>query len=160
MLLRERRKTLRREADRKTLEQAQKFQRVQEGETSKERRHLLRRAIRHQCQVRIQIVMQFSTGGMDSWDSSKVPVKGRLLDLSASGCSLFTHQRLEMGQKLNVEVGMAKGPSVIAGGVVRWTKAVEGRNGYASGMEFTAIEQKARKRIHNILQEVDATLGL
>lgn len=156
----ERRKRVRRQADRELLEKAEGPRDRRHDPETKEYRHKRRRAVRHNCQVRIALRIGQSSGWMDTWNVTEHPIKGRILDLSAEGCSLFSPQQLDIGQELSLVIQLRRGGEIRAGGVVRWTKAVRERRGFASGVEFTHIAAEERRRIGAFLQELDSSIGL
>ena len=159
----DRRKTVRRQADRGLL------QRVKELEALTDRRlesrrdeigHSRRRAIRHNCKVAIAVGVAWSSGNLDTWtvDSYKVP--GRLLDLSPGGAALFTEQRFETGQDLQLAITLRDSSNINAKAVVRWVKMMPEKGGYASGVQFTHVSTKDQVRITEFLTELDTTAGL
>ena len=154
----ERRKNLRRQADQDMLERIQTFE--EGGGASKEQRRKRRRAIRHTCGVHIAIKISTAVGSMDTWNVEAHPIKGRILDLSAEGCSVFTAQRLEIGQELKLIIVLEDGTQVNTTGTIRWTKDVDTHNGYALGVQFSILEQKDQKTIHAFLGNLDRTIGL
>ncbi len=156
----ERRKLVRRQADREMLEKSGGPRDRRQDPETKEYRHKRRRAVRHNCQVRIALKLGQSSGWGDTWQVTEHPIKGRILDLSAEGCSVFSPQQLDIGQQLSLVIQLRRGGEIRAGGVVRWTKAVQEHRGFASGVEFVHLMQNDRQRIAAFLQELDATIGL
>ena len=160
----ERRKVIRRRADRELLQQIQGMQEFDSGQASKEKRRRRRRAIRHNCTVNMALKIdsrgQAGPRGLDTWTVTEHPVKGRILDVSGVGCSVFSAKPLEIGQELSLVVGLTGGVKIGSKGMVRWMKAVDQRDGYAAGIEFTLIENKDRDLIEKFLTELDATVGL
>ena len=155
----ERRKMVRRQADRELLERFRASQGADDPD-NRAQRHMRRRAIRHNCEVRIGLRLRQSSGNLDVWTESELPVAGRLLDLSEEGCSLFTKDRLEMGQELHLAVALKNAQTFEGTGVVRWAKAVPEKHGFASGVQFTALQPNAQKNITAFLKHLDATIGL
>jgi c-di-GMP-binding flagellar brake protein YcgR len=102
----------------------------------------------------------WSSGNLDTWtvDSYKVP--GRLLDLSPGGAALFTEQRFETGQDLQLAITLRDGSNINAKAVVRWVKMIPEKGGYASGVQFTQVSSKDQVRIAEFLTELDTTAGL
>jgi len=160
----ERRKMIRRKGDRELLHRIQGMHEFDAGQASKEKRRRRRRAIRHNCTVdialRIDCRAQGGSRGLDTWSVTDHPVKGRILDVSGVGCSVFCAQPLEIGQELSLVIGLLGGVTIDSKGMVRWMKAVVQRGGYAAGIEFTHIENEDRDRIETFLQELDDTVGL
>ncbi len=156
----ERRKMLRRQADREMVHLLEQLQARRQEDRSREERHMRRRAIRHTCKVHIALRIHENWGRSDEWTVSEHPVKGRLLDLSDEGCSIFSRQQLDIGQKLNLIVVLRDGSKIRASGVVRWNKAVKEHDGYAAGVQFISIENGDRRRIHAFLMELDESIGL
>ena len=160
-MFRERRKQHRRTEDatvRKEL--AELRQQLQEDSGQKELRRKRRRAIRHICKVHIALRIAHATGDSHDWVLNEYPIKGRILDLSAEGCSVFTKDQLDMGQELNLAISLQNGSPIRTVSIVRWTKAIEAKNGFAAGVQFVHIEDKGPKRIRKFLDTLDATAGL
>ena len=160
----ERRKTVRREADRELLKKAHLAAAGaddrQGPDAQKAAERLRRRAIRHNCKVGIQMVIGHASGYSDDWSVDSVKIGGRVLDLSAGGASLFTKQSFETGQQLRLIVQLRDGSKIGTNGTVRWVKEVPQRHGYASGVEFGEVPGKDRKKIAKFLTELDHTSGL
>lgn len=162
----ERRNTIRRQADRDLIARmnasgGQTPVHDPRGEVwNKEFRHKRRHAIRHNCTVHISLEIKYRTGVRDTWNTEQHPVKGRLLDLSADGASLFMAQPLEIGQGISLSIGLQDSRQILAKGAVRWTKGVEKRSGFASGVQFTQISAQDRQKIQDYLKELDDTIGL
>lgn len=165
--MQERRKFIRRQADRDLLQRYQALlMRVEQLETmasveeSRELRHKRRRTIRHLCHVRIGLLIGFHSGRDDVWTVEQLPIKGRLLDLSAEGCALFTHQSFDIGQNISLNIEVTGGRHIKATGLVRWTKQLREKGGFASGVQFQKIGEDDLKILHNFLDELDRTIGL
>lgn len=162
----ERRKLIRRQADRELLARVAQVMQGGAGDASREetwareQRHKRRHAIRHNCSVHLRLEVTHRAGGDDGWSVDLFPLKGRLLDLSAEGASVFTAGTLQIGQPLSLIIGLQDGRQINARGHVRWTKGVEKRDGYASGLQFSQISDQARKIIVHFLRELDETIGL
>lgn len=149
---------VRRQADRDLLNKLQLAQGVKDQDKESRRKH--RRAIRHNCEVRIALQLTHAAGNADVWEATEHPVKGRILDLSAEGCQLFVGQALEIGQKLSLVIALRTGHKIQTRGTIRWTKAVPQKNGFASGVQFSGLSAKDEKHIVAFLNELDATIGL
>jgi len=160
MAVQERRKMVRRQTDREMIKRFQAMGAEGESPESRELRHLRRRAIRHHCQVHIAIKVSHASASDDVWTVDEFKVKGRILDLSAEGCSLFTLQQLDIGQELNLIIELQNGKRIRACGVIRWTKRVTDRNGFASGVQFTHIQPGDQRLVLAFLEELDRTIGL
>lgn len=164
--MQERRKTIRRQADREVLARPNTASDPASGQDprgevwSKEFRHKRRHAIRHNCTVHISLEIKYRTGAMDTWNTEQHPVKGRLLDLSGEGASLFTAQPLEIGQGISLLIGLQDSRQIRAKGAVRWTKGIEKRSGFASGVQFTQISGQDRQAVQDYVKELDETIGL
>ncbi|HPO17053.1 MAG TPA: PilZ domain-containing protein [Candidatus Hydrogenedentes bacterium] len=157
-MLQERRKTVRRQADRDMM---QKLQEARRGEdASREERHRRRRAIRHTCKVNMGLRIKHSTGQSDTWSETEHPIAGRILDLSLDGCSIFSGIQLDIGQDMNLVIEVRNGRKIQAAGIVRWTKYVREHAGFASGLQFTAISPKDRQTVDAFLKELDENIGL
>ncbi len=149
---------VRRQADRDLLARLQLAQ--GEKDPGKETRRKQRRAIRHNCEVRIALRLSHAAGGSDIWEATEHPIKGRILDLSIEGCQLFVGQPLEIGQELSLVIALRTGHRVETPGVIRWTKAVPQKNGFACGVQFSPLKPKDEKHIMAFLKELDATIGM
>jgi len=138
--------------------------RTEPHEMTREQRHRRRRTIRHDCKVQIALRVAFSENdpreGHDTWTVSEHAVKGRLLDLSHDGCSVFVKQPLEIGQALSLKIALKSGVTVPAQGVVRWTRAIHEHSGYGSGIQFASLSAEGRKEILKYLDYLERTIGL
>jgi hypothetical protein len=156
----ERRKKVRRQGDRDFLARVQQMQ----GDTAEDEasvRQLRRRAIRHSCTVHIAPRAQMEEEQEEA-ETAPVdhPIKGRLLDLSNDGCSLFTLEPFELGGGLSLIIGLRSGSKVAAAGTIRWTKVIPQRQGHATGVLFERLDRREAKLIQGFLQELDETIGL
>jgi len=163
----ERRKTVRRHADRELLKRVAELQSMldRRGESGAESKresagHARRQIIRHNCKVAIAVKVGVSSGYGDTWDVASVRVKGRILDLSTGGASLFTEQRFETGQELALVIRLRDGEDIHANSTVRWVKMVPQKGGYASGVQFTHMSDKDRRLLGKFLTELEQTAGL
>ena len=158
----ERRKTIRRDADRSLWMRVQELeQQADRRSQSNEDKHARRRAIRHNCAVLIHLNMQYAAGGpVDTWQDASIKIKGRILDLSAGGASLFTHERLEIGQSLRMTIILSDNVQINVGGQARWVKAIPEKQGYATGVQFQNATENDRVLILRFLNQLDATAGL
>ncbi|MFA6245212.1 MAG: PilZ domain-containing protein [Candidatus Hydrogenedentales bacterium] len=116
--------------------------------------------IRHSCQVSIEMVIGKAAGASDVWSVNAVKVKGRLLDLSLEGASLFTKHPLETGQELKLSIALGDGAKVHAASTVRWIKAIPEKGGYASGTQFRGLTEDSRRHLAKFMAELDKTVGL
>ena len=155
----ERRKAMRRESDRDMIRQIQETRRKTE-DTSQEVRHLRRRAVRHNCKVNIGLKAVYASGTGDTWNAEEFPLSGRVLDLSPEGCSIFSRDQMDIGQKPSLVIEMRKGGTIRAEGVIRWSKHVREHSGFASGVQFSNITSRDQQRITAFLQELDENIGL
>lgn len=156
----ERRKIVRRQADRDLLERSSGPPDRRVDPDTKAYRHKRRRAIRHNCRVQITLNLKHSSGYSDTWSESKHKVPGRILDLSGDGCSVFSEHGLEIGQSLGLKIQLRDAAIIESPGVVRWTRGVDQKNGFASGVQFVNPPAKTVKQIEKFLKELDATIGL
>jgi len=160
----ERRKTVRRESDRALREQLAhlKAQLAQGSgdDASHAQRQQRRRIIRHECRVGIEMLIGHAAGHSEQWSMDAIKLKGRVLDLSHDGASIFTRQRFETGQELRLTIAIGEKSHIHTNAVVRWVKDVPEKAGYASGVQFKAVAAKDQKQIDRFLQELDATVGL
>jgi len=163
----ERRKFIRRQADRDLLQRYQtlidrvhQLESMADAEERRELRHKRRRNIRHLCHVRIGLPIGFRSDRDDMWTVEQLPIKGRLLDLSAEGCAVFTHQNFDIGQNINLNIEVSGGRHIKATGLVRWTKQLPDKGGYASGVQFQKISANDINVLNHFLDELDRTIGL
>ncbi|MFP4501030.1 MAG: PilZ domain-containing protein [Candidatus Hydrogenedentota bacterium] len=165
----DKRKTVRRRADREMIARLHAIeagegpgqgQTQRQADMSREQRHKRRRAIRHECKVRIALEIVHSAGHLDTWDADTYHMKGRVLDLSIDGASLFTRETLSIGQRVGLTINLGAHETFQVRGHVRWTKAVSKKEGYASGVQFDQITTKDRERVLRFLHELDETIGL
>ena len=164
-MITERRKGMRRQSDRDLLDRLQSVQRARQGDSedegaASELRRIRRRAIRHNCEVRLSLVMSHRAGMGDVWSASEHPVKGRILDLSVEGCSVFTQNPIEIGQQLSLMLRLLDGRQIGTRGIARWTKGVPQKGGYAVGVQFETLCEKDVKAVRAFLKEMDDTVGL
>ena len=153
----ERRRTVRRQADRDLLEQMeQRSARSQDKEHARKRRH----AIRHQCTASLEIELSSSAGQSGEWSVSRQRIEARVLDLSEEGAALFTKHPLAIGQSFGLKITLDNGAMIEAVAEVRWSKHKERKNGYLSGVKFTHLAQEFHERIKAFLAELENTLGL
>ena len=162
----ERRRLIRRHADRELVKRVNDLQALMErrGESNGESKsdsagHARRHVIRHNCKVAIAVKVGVSSGYGDTWDVTSVRVKGRILDLSTGGASLFTEQPFDTGQELELVIRLRDGEDIHATGAVRWVKTVQ-NGGYASGVEFSKMSDKDRRLVGKFLAELEKTAGL
>jgi hypothetical protein len=156
----ERRKLLRRASDRQLMSQVTTLRGQMDGEVNRDLRQKRRRAIRHTCTVKISIQMGYASGASGNWNMTDHHVAGRLLDLSAEGCQLYTRDLLDIGAQLNLLITLQTGEEIKAVGVVRWNKAIPEKNGYGLGVQFTRAERDAQSSIQTYLDYLDRTGGL
>ena len=157
----ERRKTLRRESDQRLWAEVQHLREsAKDSRADKETRSKRRRAIRRNCTVGIALILEHQYGNNDTWNVEEHPIKGKLLDLSHDGASLFTGQQLDIGQPLSLRIAIDRKSPIAAQAIVRWSKSIPEKHGYASGVQFSTMEEKDRKRLIKFLQAMDATVGL
>ena len=102
----------------------------------------------------------FAAGWGASVSYNDHTVKGRILDLCPTGCAVFTREALTNGTEVGLVVHLEKRGDVPARGVVRWTKGVDAREGFACGVEFTKLQPRERDQIAIFLRDVDESIGL
>jgi c-di-GMP-binding flagellar brake protein YcgR len=119
-----------------------------------------RRAIRHNCKVHVGLKISHRGGMQDTWTTGEMAIKGRILDLSEKGCSLFTLEQLDVGQNLALIIEIKSGIQIRTEAVIRWTKRVEKQKGYASGVEFLQLPKDTVRQILNFLKDLDDSIGL
>lgn len=158
-MFQDRRKGLRRQADREMAQQLEILRDRRNGQ-SEEERHRRRRAIRHHCAVSLAVRVGMATGGSEAFTYTEHRVKGRILDLSPTGCAVFTREALSNGTEVGLVVHLDQGGDIPARGVVRWTKGVSAREGFACGIEFVNLKPPARDLITRFLQHLDDSIGM
>lgn len=158
-MFQERRKQLRRQSDRELIQQLQTL-RERRGGASEEERHRRRRAIRHHCAVSLALRIGHSSGTNSPFEYNEQMVKGRVLDLSPTGCAVFSRNGLTNGTELGLIIHLDNGGDIPARGVVRWTKGVDAREGFACGIEFTKLQPKERDLIAKFLRDLDDNVGI
>lgn len=158
-VMQERRKHVRRQADRELLRLREQIQSNLDDDGSQQRRQR-RRIIRHNCKAALDIQVGQSSGGGDNMRIRSHTIPGRVLDLSKTGASLFTHHSLEVGDDFRLLLLVENGPRIEALAAVRWIKRVEDKNGYASGVEFTKVGSRDQELLDEFLARLDSTVGL
>jgi hypothetical protein len=154
----ERRSLVRRQADRDLLEQT--LDRRQADERSTERRRKRRHVIRHNCKAALDVqIGQKKTDG-DGYLIRTHTIPGRILDLSATGASLFTHHAVEVGDDFRLVLLLENNEPIEAIAVARWVKRVEAKNGFASGIQFVKLNLEDQQRLERFLEQISATAGL
>lgn len=155
----ERRKQVRRQSDRELIQQLQILRDRRDG-NSDEERHRRRRAIRHHCAVSLAVRVGYAAGASEAFTYSEKAVKGRILDLSPTGCAVFTREPLSNGTEVGLVIHLDHKGDIPARGVVRWTKGVDAREGFACGVEFTKLQPRERDQIAKFLRDIDESIGL
>lgn len=161
--LQERRKFIRREADRHILKRVKRLQKLVDRRSNfdaEDAQRKRRRAIRHNCKVAIKMLIGHAAGVSDQWSVDAIKVEGRVLDLSAEGASLYTKQAFEAGQELRLTITLRDRSKIVTSAVVRWVKAVPEKNAYASGVEFAKVGVQDQTKIMEFLRELDESAGL
>lgn len=157
----ERRRLIRREADRHLLQRVRELESASRNcELSHEAKRARRHAIRHSCAVAISVAMGYSSGYADTWTVESAKIPGRILDLSEGGASLFTKQRLETGQQLGLAIKLRGGAVINTKSIIRWVKDAPEKGGFALGVQFSGVSAKDQSLIAKFLAELDATMGL
>jgi len=159
-VIEDRRKFTRRASDRQMHSQLEHLKGQFEGEANREMRQKRRRAIRHTCTVAISVQVGHRHAQTAAWNMTDHPVAGRLLDLSAEGCQLYTRELLDIGSQMSLLITLQTGEEIKAIGVVRWNKAVPEKKGYALGVQFTRADDNAQARIQAFIEFLDQTGGL
>lgn len=156
----ERRKTVRRQADRNLQDRMQQLEEVAQGADTKERRHLRRQAIRHNCSLKVALKVRHSSVGEDLWSVDEHPIKGKLYDLSYDGALILTGNILDIGQELSLRITLRNQGEILIVAAVRWNRAVPEAKGYAAGVQFTQMPDADLKRIRAFLNEMEKNIGL
>ena len=150
---------VRRQSDREMIQQLNILRERREGATEDDR-HRRRRAIRHHCAVSLAIRVGYAAGASEAFSYNEKAVKGRILDLSPTGCAVFTREPLSNGTEVGLVIHLENRGDVAARGVVRWTKGVDAREGFACGVEFKKLQPRERDHIAMFLRELDESIGL
>ena len=156
----DRRRNVRRQSDREMQQQIQILRERRGGHEDDEDRQRRRRAIRHHCAVSLAIRIGFAAGAGEAMSYTQQSVKGRILDLSPTGCAVFTRESLTNGTELGLIIHLDTGGDIPARGTVRWTKGVSAREGFACGVEFINLDPRSREQIARFLQHLDENIGL
>ncbi len=128
---------------------------------TKEAERKRRRTIRHECKVVLEMLMEYGIAGSDEkMSKSKVKVKGRVLDLSATGAAFFTKDEFQKGQDIKFALVLQNGATVSGTATVKWTKPITDKNGCAMGVLFTDIPSEEQKELKDFLAKLDETFGL
>lgn len=115
-----------------------------------------RRTIRHTCRVVVELPIGHSSGYGDDWSVDTLKFKGRLLDLSTGGASVFTKQAFETGQFLRLTITVPDLPDIVINARVRWVKAVPKKGAHASGVEFIRMAEEQQASLARFLERLDA----
>ena len=118
-----------------------------------------RRAIRHTCRAKLDIEIQIQSGGSSEWTTSQKKIKGRVLDLSEEGASLFIKYPVAAEQVFHLAIELDSSKTVDVQAQVRWIKQQESHQGYSIGVRFTHVDPAAYDELHAFLDNLDATLG-
>ncbi len=158
--MQERRTIVRRQADRSLLSRVQQLEEFSQGADTKERRHLRRQAIRHNCSLKVSLKIRHSMHAEDIWSVDEHPIKGKLYDLSYDGALILTANMLEIGQELNLAITLRTHGDIRAIAVVRWNRAVEHAKGFAAGVQITQIQESDSRRLRAFLNDMEKSIGL
>ena len=132
----------------------------QPADDGKAERRKRRHVIRHTCQVNIEMVIGHRAATASDWSVDAIKVRGKLLDLSNDGASLYTKQPLETGQELRLAIALNEEFTLHTTGTVRWVKDLPEKKAYASGAQFGPITDADRRTLEKFLKEIDTTAGL
>lgn len=149
---------VRRQADREMIQQLNLLRERRSANHDDERQR--RRAIRHHCAVSLALRVGFAAGSGEAMSYNTHQVKGRVLDLSPTGCAVFTREPIPIGTEIGLIIHLEHAGDVPARGVIRWSKGVSAREGYACGIQFTGIQAKERDHIAKFLKHLDENIGL
>jgi len=157
----ERRRGLRRTSDRQLWEAYNRLKHeAEENGGVSGARKLLRRAIRHHCKVTIALEGGIQSGRSDTWRPMDFSVKGRVLDLSSEGCSLFTRDAIPIGTNMMLRIELEDYGTIESRATVRWSKAIPAKGGVASGTQFAGLSAPHQRRVEEFLKHLDHTAGL
>lgn len=156
--MQERRSTIRRKDDRQLRAEIQKLRDKAEGGADKKRQR--RHAIRRACHAELDLEIALGQPGSDDWKVSRTRMKGRVLDLSETGASLFVPHALAIGQPFRLTIKLFDDTKIEAVAETRWTKTVEAKGGYAMGAQFRHIAPDHANAVRRFLAELEATAGL
>lgn len=177
MELEERRKRVRRKADRELLELIEKKTGRKPDELVRQRKR--RQVIRHTCKALFVLdrLDTFDMGSQGPREDSQQAFdlepsqflgitemaqdpKTRILDLSEGGASVFTSQNARVGQRGWLQIRVFDGSAIESKVEVRWIKPKETMNGYVLGIKFRQMDSDNRERLKKYIQELDDSLGL
>lgn len=153
----ERRKRLRREADRRMTERLKGKSADEAAQYLKRQR---RRAIRHRCIAKLTVDVVAKAGAGGDWKGRTETIKARVLDLSESGASVFASVPLSTGQQTRIQIYVSDGSYIESLAEVRWTRENDSKTGYAAGLRFMKISPQDDKKVRAFLDELDRSLGL
>lgn len=156
--MQERRKVVRRRADRELYELVEQKTGLKPAQLVRQRK--MRRAIRHTCKAVLQLSVAHAAGEFQDWQTDRHDLKARVLDLSEGGAALFSKHELRPGHRFRIGIKLYDGKAIEAEAEVRWAKYKDQKEGWAVGVEFTDMDAKNEKRLAAFLAELDATLGL
>ena len=108
----------------------------------------------------LSVRIGMAAGGKEAFTYTDHNVKGRILDLSPTGCAIFTRESLSNGTDVGLVIHLDQGGDIAARGHVRWTKGVDAREGFASGIEFDNLGQPSRDLIARFLRHLDENIGM
>ncbi len=154
----ERRKLIRRTEDRLLRAEYQRL--LSESGREDGARKLVRRAIRHHCTVQIALTGGMQSSRSDVWSPVQFSIKGRMLDLSVSGCSIFTREAFEPGQQVGLNIVLDEEGGVSCRAMSRWTKSLPEKGGFATGFQFSGLVGDGLHKVELFLKRMDATAGL
>ncbi len=154
----EKRSLVRRQADRDVIELIEAKTGSKPAQLVRDRK--LRQAIRHTCKAVIKLDISHKSHELDDWTTDQQTLRGRVLDLSEGGASIFTKYELKPGAEFLLGVKIYDGTTIEAKAKVRWSKFKQAKDGYATGAEFTQVDRKNTARLKTFLKELDATLGM
>ncbi len=157
--MQERREYIRRQTDRDLLMRAYAKEEEARIPNDKERRHLRRRIIRHNCSLVMALRIKYAGRDDDLWTADECPIEAKLYDLSEEGCLVVTRERLEIDQELILTIQLRDMSEVHAIGIIRWTKRIEDSKRTALGVQFKALKEESRKLLLAFLQKMERTVG-
>ncbi|HPO15192.1 MAG TPA: PilZ domain-containing protein [Candidatus Hydrogenedentes bacterium] len=157
--MQERRQYIRREMDRDLLMRVRTKEENARASDDKERRHLRRRVIRHNCSLEMALRIQTVEKEGDFWTADECPIDAKLYDLSEDGCLVAAKARLEIDQEVLLTIHLRDMSDIQSLGVIRWTKRIEDSKRIAIGVQFNNIEEESRKRLLAFLQKMERTVG-
>ncbi len=102
-------------------------------------RRARRRAIRHECKVRIEALVRCTDAITKHVSTNALEYKGRLLDLTPKAITLFMREPLDEDQKLRILIGLPGERPLATQAVVKWAKPMPDKDAFAVCARFKKL---------------------